>query len=95
LSRPKSAAANRASKNRKRQSVALTPNACLTPLYSSTIAALERQAFCNEFASVKDYLQEQIVSLLVEDEKDTVLSNDRRFVPGCYAEELLESSYLS
>jgi hypothetical protein len=52
-----------------------------------TTTALERQALCHEFQSVKDYLLEQIVAQLVEDEKDTVLSNDGRFVNGCYAED--------
>jgi hypothetical protein len=52
---------------------------------AKTTAALERQALCHRCASVKDYLMEQIVAQLVEDEKDTVLSNDGRFVNGCYA----------
>ena len=52
---------------------------------AKTAAALERQARCYEFASVKDYLLQIIVTQLADDEEDTVLSNDGRFVSGCYA----------
>src|SRR6516165_3453670 len=50
---------------------------------AKTAAALERQARCYDFASVKDYLLQIIVTQLADDEEDTVLSNDGRFVSGC------------
>jgi hypothetical protein len=59
----------------------------LPPERANPTAALERQALCHEFASVKDYLQDLIATTLAEDEEDTVLANDGRFVPGCYAED--------
>lgn len=51
---------------------------------TKTTVALERQALCNGFGSVKDYLQQMIAAQLVSDEADTVLSNDG-FVSGLYA----------
>ena len=52
---------------------------------AKTASALERQARCYEFASVKDYLLQVIITQLADDEEDTVLTNDGRFVSGCYA----------
>jgi hypothetical protein len=52
---------------------------------AKTTAALERQARCNECASFKDYLFQMITERLGSAEEDTVLSNDGRFVSGCYA----------
>jgi hypothetical protein len=52
---------------------------------AKTTAALERQACCNGFESVKDYLQQMIAAQLASDEDDTVLSSDGRFVSGYYA----------
>lgn len=52
---------------------------------AKTAAALERQAHCNEFASVKDYLLDLIVTQLLGDEQDTVLTNDGKFVSAVYA----------
>ena len=48
-------------------------------------AARERQARCYEFASVKDYLLQIVVTQLADDKEDTVLTNHGRFVSGCYA----------
>ena len=52
---------------------------------AKTTATLERQARCYELASVKDYLLQIIVTQLADDEEGTVLTNDGRFVSGCYA----------
>lgn len=52
---------------------------------AKTLQALERQARCNECTSIKDYLLKVIVERLAEDEQDTVLSNDGRFVSTLYA----------
>jgi hypothetical protein len=52
---------------------------------AKTTAALERQAQCNECSSVKEYLLKMITERLADDEEDTVLSNDGRFVWGGYA----------
>jgi hypothetical protein len=52
---------------------------------AKTTAALKRQANCNSFQSVKDYLEATIAVMLASDEEDTVLANDGRFVSGCYA----------
>jgi hypothetical protein len=52
---------------------------------AKTTAALERQARCYELPSVKDYLLQIIAAQLAEDEEDTVLTGDGRFVSGRYA----------
>jgi hypothetical protein len=54
---------------------------------AKTTAALERQARCNEFASVKEYLLDLIVTQLANDEEDTVLTSDGRFVAALDARD--------